>query len=135
MPIYPREDSDRLTISWLGAPSPVWDALETTLFYGTYRVVLDRDRAATETSNRRVDSSDTDAEDASLRAVAGRALGGGRLQLGLDVHSRFGLQATVGRVDYDADGTTVIGDDELRGDRRRQPDRLRALRHLDPAAR
>jgi outer membrane receptor protein involved in Fe transport len=105
--LYPREDSDRWTLSWLGAPTPIWDALETTLFYGTYRVVLDRERAATATSNRRLDRSDTDARDASLRAVAGRTLAGGRLQLGMDVHSRFDLRARVGRIDYAADGATV----------------------------
>jgi outer membrane receptor protein involved in Fe transport len=105
--VYPREDADRLTLSWIGAPSATWDALEASLFAGTYRVVLDRDRAATASSNRRVDSSDTDANDAQLRAVAGRGWAGGRLQVGLDVHSRFGLESTVGRTDYAADGSTV----------------------------
>jgi outer membrane receptor protein involved in Fe transport len=108
--VYPREDSDRLTLSWLGAPSARWDALETTLLVGDYRVVLERDRAATAEANRRIDRSDTDARDAQLRAVAGRGWAGGRLQLGFDAHSRFDLSAAVGRVDYAGDGTTVVAE-------------------------
>jgi len=103
---YPREDSDRLVASWIGSARGGWDALEATLFYGTYRVVLDRDRAATASSNRRIDRSDTDARDASARAVAGRAWAGGRLQLGIDLHSRLDLTARVGRVEFAADGLT-----------------------------
>jgi len=106
---YPREDSDRLQIAWLGTPGGGWDDLEASLFYGRYRVVLDRDRAPTATSNRRIDRSDTDADDASLRWVGGRQLAGGRLQLGLDVHGRFDLSSLTGRVRFAADGETVIG--------------------------
>jgi len=106
---YPREDSDRLVASWFAAPSGQWDAVEITLFYGRYRVVLDRDRSATSTSNRRIDRSDTDARDASARAVVGRAWGGGRLQVGADLHSRFDLEARVGRIDFAADGVSESG--------------------------
>ncbi|KAB2961839.1 MAG: TonB-dependent receptor [Thermoanaerobaculia bacterium] len=106
--VYPSEDSDRLMLSWIGAPAGAWDAVETSIFYGTYRIVLDRDRAPGATSNRRIDSSDTEAQDGSARLVAGRELGGGRFQVGLDLHSRFGLEALVGRRDFDADGRTVV---------------------------
>jgi len=106
--VYPREDSDRFVMSWIGAGGRGWDAIESSIFYGAYRIVLDRDRAPTATSNRRVDSSDTDARDGSARFVAGRELGGGRFQAGLDLYSRFDLSALVGRTDYDADGQTVV---------------------------
>jgi iron complex outermembrane receptor protein len=105
---YPREDSDRLTLSWLGAPSPVWDALEATLFAGDYRIVLHRDRAPSADSNRRLDLADTDARDAQARAVAGRGWGGGRLQVGVDLHARLDLRSEVGRVSYADDAETVI---------------------------
>ncbi len=104
---YPREDSDRFQLSWLGTPGGGWDDLDAALFYGTYQVVLERDRAPTESSNRRIDRSDTDADDASLRVVGGRKLAGGRLQLGLDVHGRAGMTAIAERVSFGADGTTV----------------------------
>jgi len=106
--VYPREDSDRLTVSWIGAAGSTWDAIEAIGFLGRYRIVLDRDRAPTGSSNRRIDRSDTDARDGSLRLVAGRAWGGGRLQLGADATSRFDLEARVGRVQYAADATTVV---------------------------
>lgn len=109
---YPREDSDRFQVSWLGTPGAGWDDLEGSLFYGRYRVVLDRDRAATASSNRRIDRSDTEAADASLRWVGGRRFAGGRLQVGLDAYGRFDLSSITGRVNYAADGETVTGTTE-----------------------
>ena len=106
--VYPDERSDRLTLSWIGVPGSIWDELEALAFLGGYRVVLDRHRAPTATSNARIDSSDTDASDAQLRVVAGRGWAGGRLQIGVDAHSRFGLEALVGRTELDDDGTTVV---------------------------
>jgi len=103
---YPTEESDRLTISWLGAAG-TWDAIEAAAFYGDYDVVLDRDRAPTATSNRRIDRADTRAHDGSLRFVGGRELGGGRFQAGLDLSSRFGLESIFSQIRYQADTTTV----------------------------
>ncbi|HLF55452.1 MAG TPA: TonB-dependent receptor, partial [Thermoanaerobaculia bacterium] len=105
---YPLEDSDRFVLNWLGTPSARWDSLEATLFVGDYRIVLDRDRAPAGSSNRRIDRSDTEARDASLRAVAGHGFAGGRLQLGLDASSRLDLRSLVGRTDYAADDATVV---------------------------
>ena len=104
---YPRERSRRLTASWIGAPAGAWDATEAALFFGEYDVVLDRDRAPTATSNRRIDRADTSANDASLRLLAGRELAGGRLQLGIDASSRFDLRSDVAQIRYAGDGTTV----------------------------
>ncbi len=104
---YPLEDSDRFTASWLGGAGD-WESLEASLFYGTYRIVLDRDRAPTSSSNRRIDRSDTDAKDGSLRFVAARELGGGRLQTGLDFTTRFDLSALTSQTRFDADATTVV---------------------------
>lgn len=105
---YPLEDSDRLTASWIGDPAGAWNSIETALFYGRYHIVLDRDRAPTDSANRRVDRSDTDADDASLRFVASRAAGGGNLQLGVDVASRFDLRAITEQVRYADDQTTIV---------------------------
>lgn len=106
---YPEENADRLTLSWLGAIGPVWDSVEASAFLGSYSIILHRDRMPTATSNRRIDISDTDSDDASLRFVAGRELAGGRLQVGLDSHSRFNLRSLTGRVSYDDDAVTVVG--------------------------
>lgn len=103
---YPNEDSDRVTASWIGAAGS-WDAVEGSAFYGTYDIVLDRDRAPTATSNRRIDRADTRARDASARFVAGRPLGGGRLQAGFDLVTRFDLESVFSQIRYAADATTI----------------------------
>ena len=106
--VYPEESSDRLTASWLGAPrGGGWESLEASAFYDRYRIILDRDRAPTSTTNRRIDRADTDARDASLRFAGTRPLAGGRFQAGVDGTTRFDLHALAGRVDYAADATTV----------------------------
>lgn len=109
---YPEENSDRLTLSWLGSAG-AWDAIEATLFYGGYDVVLDRDRTPTATSNRRIDRADTRAKDASARFVAGRALGGGRLQAGTDVTTRFDLESAFSQIRFGEDATTIQRVDEF----------------------
>lgn len=106
--IYPDEVSDRFTANWLGVPGHGWESLEATFFAGRYDLVLDRDRAPTATSNRRIDSADNRAKDASLRAVGARPLAGGRLQVGIDTHSRFDLEALTNRLDFAPDGTTIV---------------------------
>ncbi len=106
---YPREEWDRLRLAWAGTGGGSWDQIDTTASYGRYRVVLHRDRAATPDATRRIDTSDTRAEDASLRLVAGRPAGGGRLQVGFDAFSRFGLEVAVGRVELDRQGREAGG--------------------------
>jgi len=103
---YPNEDSDRLTASWIGSAGS-WEAVEASAFYGTYDIVLDRDRAPTSTSNRRIDRADTRAKDGSARFVAGRPLAGGRLQAGLDVVTRFNLESVFSQIRYAGNATTV----------------------------
>jgi iron complex outermembrane receptor protein len=103
---YPEEESDRLTLSWLGSGGE-WDSIETALFYGDYDVILDRDRAPTATGNRRIDRADTRAKDASARFVAGRTLAGGRFQAGSDLTTRFDLESIFSQIRYEADATTV----------------------------
>ena len=104
--IYPDEKSDRFQISWIGQAGS-WDAVEAALNYGTYRIVLDRERLPLPGTSRRIDRSDNDADDASLRLVLGRELAGGRFQLGLESHGRFNLHAVFNRTEYAADAVTV----------------------------
>ncbi len=103
---YPKEDSDRLTVSWIGSAGS-WDSLEASAFYGSYDIVLDRDRAPTSTSNRRIDRADTRAKDGSARFVAARPLAGGRVQAGLDVVTRFDLESVFSQIRYAGDGETI----------------------------
>ncbi len=101
---YPSEDSTRLTAALDTGPRGDWENVALSAFYGAYRLVLDRDRVPTATVRRRIERSDVDSDDAQLRAVASRPLGGGRLQLGLDASSRFNLRAEVSLIDFAAAG-------------------------------
>ena len=102
--IYPRESARRFNLGLDAGPVAGFETLEFGLFYGTYRLVTDRDRAAISTAERLIESSDVDANDASLRVVGTRALGGGRLLTGVEVVSRFGLEAITTRETLDASG-------------------------------
>jgi outer membrane receptor protein involved in Fe transport len=104
---YPDESSDRFTASWLGTPGAGWESVESTLFYGKYHILLERDRFPPAVGAHRIESTDNDAKDASFRLVGARELGGGRLQLGADAWSRFDLHAISGRVDFNAAGVGV----------------------------
>jgi iron complex outermembrane receptor protein len=90
---YPRETSRRLSLHLDAGPAAGWETVEVGLFVGRYRLVTNRDRAATATALRQIESSDVDANDGSLRLSASRATLGGRLLAGLEVVSRFGLEA------------------------------------------
>ena len=102
---YPTEDSDRFQLSWVGdAPGETFDALDSALLWSSYQLILDRERQPGPTTTRRLDTSDVDADDLQWRTVLGGELGGGRLQLGLDVYSRLGVHAIFDRTSYDAAG-------------------------------
>ncbi len=103
--IYPRESSRRFHLDLGSGPVGGWDALDFGLFLGTYRLALDRDRLPTSTVTRQIESSDTDGNDGSLSFVAARQALGGRLQVGAEVVSRFGLEAITTRQLFDLSGT------------------------------
>jgi outer membrane receptor protein involved in Fe transport len=104
---YPKESSRRFHLNLDAGPHLGFETLELGLFLGRYRLVTDRDRAATSTAARLIESADVDADDASVRAVASRPLLGGRLLTGLEVVSRFNLEAFTGRETLDANGGRV----------------------------
>jgi outer membrane receptor protein involved in Fe transport len=102
--IYPRESSRRFNLDLTSGPVGGWDSLDVALFLGTYQLVLDRDRLPTATVTRQIESSDTDSSDGSLRFVAARQALGGRLQVGAEVVSRFGLESVTTRQLFDLTG-------------------------------
>jgi iron complex outermembrane receptor protein len=120
--IYPQESSRRFNLGLASGPVAGWDSLDLGLFLGTYRLVLDRERVPAATVTRQIDRSDVDANDGSVRVVGSRAALGGRLQVGAEVVSRFGLQAITDRDlfnlagDQTARQTTVSIDEARRVD-------------------
>jgi outer membrane receptor protein involved in Fe transport len=105
--VYPLEVSDRLTVGLAGASRRGWDDYTADLFLGRYRLVLDRDRLPTPQAPRRIERSDTDSRDASLRTVASRGAAGGRLRVGAEAVSRFGLTAITEVELFDAAGERI----------------------------
>jgi len=104
--IYPDEKSNRFQASFIGKAGN-FDVVEASFFYGNYRIVLERERFAAPDVLRRIDISDNDADDASIRLVGGRELAGGRWQVGVESHGRFGLNAVFDRTEFAADATTI----------------------------
>jgi outer membrane receptor protein involved in Fe transport len=101
---YPEESSRRFNVNWLSERHGSWEPLEASVFLGSYRLITDRERQPIPGVTRRLERTDLDADDASLRGVAARVLGGGRLSFGLESAARLDLAADNLRVNYnDAD--------------------------------
>jgi outer membrane receptor protein involved in Fe transport len=103
--IYPRESSRRFNASLGMGPRGAWENVDLSLFLGTYRLVLDRDRLTA--SPRLLERSDTRSWDGSFRTSASRALAGGRLSAGAEIVSRFGLEAETGAETFDRQGVLL----------------------------
>ena len=102
---YPLEDSNRLTLDYTGDPQGRLAQWAVTAFLGGYRLVTERDRYLTPVSPRQIGTSDVSARDFGLRTAGSGALGDWRVQGGVDVNGRFGLEAIGAEQRYAADGS------------------------------
>lgn len=110
---YPEESSDRFSFGVDLPGSDGWTGLEVRAFVGRYRLTTARETFATPTSPTTVASSVADAGDASLRAVAGRSVGRGRLRFGADLTTRFGLETVDRLVERPAGADPVVVRDQV----------------------
>jgi outer membrane receptor protein involved in Fe transport len=101
---YPKESSRRFNLGLDAGQVGGWENVELSLFAGTYRLALTRDRLPASTVTRRIDRSDTTSDDGSVRAVATRPVLGGRLQVGTEVVARLNLQSETERETFDLEG-------------------------------
>jgi iron complex outermembrane receptor protein len=101
---YSRDDSHRLNLGFEGPGPGRWNRIAASVFWDDYRLVLDKDRFATNEDPRQLSSADTEANDYGLRLEAERPLGKIRVVLGLDVSGRFNLHSVNSTVDYNASG-------------------------------
>ena len=104
---YPKESSRRFNLALDAGQVGGWENLEFSLFLGTYRLALTRDRLPTDTVTRRIDRADTKSDDGSIRAVATRPVLGGRLQVGTELVSRFNLESRTERETFDLAGNRI----------------------------
>lgn len=101
---YPFEDSHRLTSSYERPRLGPLQQFALTGFVGTFTQRTDQDRVGTPATGRRIERADVSAKDFHVKASAGRGLGAARLEFGVDVNGRFGLEAIDSILQYDVPG-------------------------------
>ena len=101
---YPTEDSHRFTSSYQMRDVRGLSDLSITAFLGTYAQRTDQDRFATATTGRSIERADVSSKDFGVRATAQRFAGGARVEFGVDVNGRFGLEALESRIADDLSG-------------------------------
>ncbi len=101
---YPIEDSHRFTATYELGPKWGLDRMSFSTFLGTYRQMTDQDRFATASAPRRIERADVAASDYHVRASGEKLLSGARLDFGLDLNGRYGLEAEDLIVSFDPAG-------------------------------
>ena len=89
----PYENSHRLTASYELPGVGGFKQLALTGFFGRSDQRTDQDRFATPTTGRSIERADTSASDFHLKGSAERLVGRSRLEFGVDLNGRFGLEA------------------------------------------
>jgi hemoglobin/transferrin/lactoferrin receptor protein len=119
---YPYENSNRFTSSYEVADVARLQEFSLTGFIGTFEQRTDQDRFATTTTGRSIERADVSAKDFHVKASGTRGLGAARIELGVDVNGRFGLQAIDTIIRYDLDGSETEHTDNLSVDSARRTD-------------
>lgn len=101
---YSKDDSHRLNLGFEGPGPGRWNRIAASVFWDDYRLILDKDRFATDEDPRQLRTADSDANDYGLRLEAERPVGPIRIVLGLDVSGRFNLHSVNSTTIYDASG-------------------------------
>lgn len=110
--IYPVEESDRLTLSLDKPGAGGWSSFRISGFAGRYRQALDR-TTPTATGGESVSSSDSESWDAAFRATGDRMLGIGRIETGIDVSARLGLESLLEDSVSDSGGNLVSSTESI----------------------
>jgi outer membrane receptor protein involved in Fe transport len=119
---YPYENSHRFTSSYELGRAGGFDQIVITGFLGTFEQRTDQDRFPTATDSRRVERADVSAKDFHVKATAERSLGRARLELGVDVNGRYGLDAIDIVQDFDLAGNLTSDVRNVSVDRARRTD-------------
>ena len=119
---YPYENSHRLTSSYELPNAAGFQRLVFTGFLGTFEQRTDQDRVATATAGRSIERADISAKDFHVKGSGTRGVGRARLELGVDVNGRFGLEAIDTIERYDLAGDITDRRDNLSVDNARRVD-------------
>jgi vitamin B12 transporter len=104
---YPYENSHRFTVGYEALNVAGLQRVGFTGFAGTFEQRTDQDRFATATTGRTVERADLAANDFHVRGSGERLFGKARLEFGLDVNGRFGLNAVDDLITYNLAGDVV----------------------------
>jgi outer membrane receptor protein involved in Fe transport len=119
---HPYENSHRLTSSYELADVGGLQRVTLTGFVGTFEQRTDQDRSATAASGRSIERADVSAKDFHLKAGGTAAIRRARVEFGIDLNGRFGLEAIDTFVQYAGDGTLSTRTDNLSVDTARRTD-------------
>lgn len=119
---YPYENSHRFTTSYEVPDVAGLEQASLTGFVGTFEQRTDQDRLSTATTGRSIERADISARDFHVKASGTRAVGNARLELGVDVNGRFGLEAIDTTIQYDLAGDVQDRTDNLSVDSARRTD-------------
>ena len=119
---YPYENSHRLTSSFEINDRGGYQQMTFTGFVGTFEQRTDQDRFATATTARSIERADVSARDFHVKGNAVRGLGPARVEFGVDVNGRFGLEAIDTILSYDLAGSITGETSNLSVDSARRTD-------------
>jgi iron complex outermembrane receptor protein/hemoglobin/transferrin/lactoferrin receptor protein len=119
---YPFENSHRLTTGYEAANVAGFQRLAFTGFFGTFEQRTDQDRFATATTGRTVERADIKANDFHVRGSGQKLLGRARVEAGVDVNGRAGLNAVDDVITYNLAGSVVSTRPSVSVDRARRMD-------------
>lgn len=119
---YPYENSHRLTSSYEVAGVGGFQRLVFTGFLGTFEQRTDQDRFATATAGRSIERADISARDFHVKGSGTRGVGRARLELGIDLNGRLGLEAIDTIETYNLTGDVTDRIDNLSVDSARRVD-------------
>ena len=119
---YPTEDSHRLTVSYDTRDVAGFSRVMFTGFAGSYAQVTDQDRFPTATTGRSIERADVSANDFHVRGFGERLIGVARLEIGVDVNGRYGLQALDIFEGYALDGELTRATENVSVDSARRTD-------------
>lgn len=102
---YPEETSHRVTATFTRDRLGPIGRMSVNAMAGSYANITDQDRVATAAAPRRVERADVRARDYQLRTTAERGIDQAKIEFGVDLNGRFGLEALDIAETYDTNGT------------------------------
>jgi iron complex outermembrane receptor protein len=98
---YPYEDSHRFTAGYEARNVLGLQRLAVTGFVGRYEQRTDQDRFPTTTTARSIERADVAANDFHVRSFLEKLMGRSRVEFGVDINGRFGLNAIDDLIQFD----------------------------------